>query len=156
VILFGLGRYGGTMGRLLARNGKKVLGVDFNPAAVRRWLKDGLDAVYGDASDPEFIASLPLAACGWAVSTIPEQNTSINHAGGRVVLIQTLRKAGFAGKIAVTSHRDADVEALRRAGADLVLQPFHNAAHQAAELLELKSPPGRDEPSEPEQQRALL
>ena len=154
--LFGLGRYGGTMGRLLARDGKKVMGVDFNPAAVRRWLKDSLDAVYGDASDPEFIASLPLAASGWAVSTVPEQNTSIDHADGRVVLIQTLRKAGFAGKIAVTSHRDAEVEVLRRAGADLVLQPFHNAAHQAVELLNLKSPPTRHEPSEPEDQKALM
>jgi Kef-type K+ transport system membrane component KefB len=154
LILFGLGRYGGTMGRLLALDGKKVLGVDFNPVAVRRWLKDGLDAVYGDASDPGFIASLPLHTSAWAVSTIPEQNTAINHADGRIVLIQTLRKAGFAGKIAVTSHRDSDVDALRAAGADLVLQPFHNAAHQAVELLELKSPP-RQEPLEPEQQKAL-
>ncbi|HEU4475457.1 MAG TPA: NAD-binding protein, partial [Methyloceanibacter sp.] len=141
---------------LLVRDGKKVLGVDFNPIAVRRWLKGGLDAVYGDASDSEFIASLPLHASTWAVSSVPEQNTTIDHADGRIVLIQTLRKAGFGGKIAVTSHRDSDLDTLRGAGADLVLRPFNNAAHQAVELLELKSPPTRREPSEPEQQRELL
>ena len=72
------------------------------------------------------------------------------------MLIQTLRKAGFGGKIAVTSHRDADVDALRAAGASLVLQPFQDAADRAVELLELKSRPPRREPSEPEEQKALI
>lgn len=133
-----------------------MLGVDFNPIAVRRWLRDGLDAIYGDASDPEFISSLPLVSSAWAVSSIPEQNKPIDHADGRIVLIQTLRRAGFKGKIAVTSHRETDGDALKTAGASLVLQPFQDAADRAVELLELKSWPPRHEPSEPEEQKALI
>jgi Kef-type K+ transport system membrane component KefB len=156
VIVFGLGRYGGTMGRLLARDGKRVLGTDFNPVVVRRWLRDGLDAVYGDASDPEFLATLPLSNAAWVVSTIPDQNTGIDHADARIVLIQTLRKSGFKGKIAVTSHRDADIESLRAAGASLVLRPFQDAADRAVELLVLKAPQALEEPSEPEEQKVLI
>lgn len=155
VILFGLGRYGGKMGRLLAQKGRRVLGIDFNPVAVQRWRQDGLDGVYGDASDPEFISRLPLSARAWAVSTIPQQNGLADHADARMVLIQTLRRAGFAGHIAVTSHRGADADPLLEAGATLVLQPYPDAAHRAVELLLSKGRPARPETSEPEDQKEL-
>ena len=46
IILFGIGRYGGTIGRRLIAEGKSVLGVDFSPEAIQRWQKEGLSAVY--------------------------------------------------------------------------------------------------------------
>ncbi len=140
VILFGLGRYGGTMARLLANQDVPVLGVDFNPFVVKRAREQGLDAVFGDASDAEFIASLPLSKVKWVVSSVPEQNTGVDNSDARVVLIQALRESGFTGKIAVTSHREANVEALLDAGAELILMPFRDAAERAVEALLL---PGR-------------
>jgi hypothetical protein len=75
IIIFGLGRYGGTIGRRLIGEGRKVLGVDFSPVAVRRWQKDGLPAMFGDVSDPELIASLPVRNAQWVISAVPDANT---------------------------------------------------------------------------------
>ena len=61
VIVFGLGRFGTAIGMRLHKRGMRVLGVDFSPQAVRRWRELGLDTEFGDATDPEFVAELPLA-----------------------------------------------------------------------------------------------
>lgn len=158
VILFGLGRYGGTMARLLSNEGIGVLGVDFNPFVVKRTREQGFYAVFGDASDAEFVASVPLSKVKWVVSSVPEQNTGVNNTDARVVLIQALRESGFTGKIAVTSHREADVEALHEAGADLILTPFRDAAERAVEALLSPVQPVQqpvNEESRPEEQKEL-
>ncbi len=154
-IVFGLGRYGGAIGRRLVRKGYQVLGVDFSPSAVSRWRLDGMDAIYGDASDPEFIATLPVSPLRWFVSTIREHSGQVNHADARLVLIQTLRERGFLGTIAVTSGHDVDFEAFSAAGADLVLEPFQDAADRAVELLESNERPIRLEVVEPEEQKEM-
>ncbi|MBN9037495.1 MAG: cation:proton antiporter [Rhizobiales bacterium] len=135
VILFGLGRFGTAIGLRLRARGVRVLGVDFNPAAVRRWRGHGLDVEYGDAADPEFIAHLPLDGVKWAVSTVPVHETGLVHGDARVAVAQALRAAGFRGAIAVTSHRGSEAERLKAAGADLVLEPFQDAADQAVDVL---------------------
>ena len=135
VVLFGLGRYGSAIARRLTQQGTVVLGVDFNPAAVRQLREEGLDIAYGDASDPEFVAGLPLAGAGWVVSAIPQHETGVTHEDARLGLIDALQAAGFAGRVAVTAHRLSDAEPLSARGADLILQPFRDAADQAAQLI---------------------
>lgn len=135
VVLLGLGRYGTAIGLRLKRRGIKVLGVDFNPAAVRRGRSLGIDVEYGDASDPEFVQHLPLDNVRWVVSTVPVHEAGLVHDDTRVAIVQALKNAGFKGRVALSSHRDAEVDALMAAGADLVLEPFQDAADQAADLL---------------------
>ena len=142
VLLFGLGRYGSAIARRLKQQGVSVLGVDFNPAVVKQWQTEGLDVAFGDATDPEFVASLPLAGVKWAVSAVPEHETGVTHEDARLGLIDALRAAGFAGRVAVTVHRVSDAERLSDRGADLILQPFRDAADQAAQLIL-----GEDRPS---------
>jgi Kef-type K+ transport system membrane component KefB len=154
-VVLGLGRYGGALGRRLALAGQRVLGVDFSPLAIRRWRQDGLDAVYGDVSDPEFLAILPLAGARWAVSTIRDRGGGVEHADARIVLIQSLRAQGFRGRIAVTATHTADETMLLATGADLVLEPFQDAADRAAELLHSERHPVRLEVVEPEAQKEI-
>ena len=135
VIVFGLGRFGTAIGMRLQKRGVAVLGVDFNPLAVRRWRELGLDCEFGDASDPEFVAELPLVGTHWIVSTIPLHPTGLSHEDTRTTLIQLTRSAGFRGRVAVASHHAADAEELFGAGADIVLEPFQDAADRAVELL---------------------
>lgn len=155
VLMFGLGRFGGAIAQRLRARGLRVLGIDFNPAAVRRWREEGFEALYGDASDPEFIAHLPFADVGWAVSAMPEHKTGVTRDDSRIALIHALRDQNFQGKIAVTSHREEDWERLRTGGADLILQPFQDAADQAADLLAGQRHPPRFEVIEPENQKEL-
>ena len=135
VIIFGLGRFGTAVGLRLKKRGVRVLGVDFNPRAVARWRKLGLDAEFGDATDPEFVIELPLVHADWIVSTVPIHPTGLSHEDARTTLIQLTRSSGFPGQVVVTSHSASDTKALLTAGADMVFEPFQDAADRAVELL---------------------
>ncbi len=129
VIVFGLGRYGGRIAQVLQQRGLTVLGVDFDPEAVRRWSESsGVSAQYGDAEDPEFPASLPLHSARWVISSLPSVETN-------VALLRSLRDRGFTGFVWLTAHGNEDAEVLRHAGADLVLLPFLDAAERAASRI---------------------
>ncbi len=128
VIILGLGRYGRGVSQVLRQRHCNVLGVDFDPETVRTLQRDGFVIRYGDAEDPEFIGSLPLAQVNWVVSTAHERQ--VNRA-----LLQGLKHHGYQGLVAVTAHNHHDAELLRQAGADLVLLPFADAADQAVERM---------------------
>ncbi|NOZ51684.1 MAG: cation:proton antiporter [Gammaproteobacteria bacterium] len=128
VILFGLGRFGSAMARELQQRGYRVLGVDFDPNLVRR--QDGIAYTvrYGDAEDPEFLASLPLEQASMVLSSVRE--TPINLA-----LLHGLAYQGYRGQVAVTAHSTQNAEKLKVAGADHVLMPYADAAAEAVDTL---------------------
>lgn len=103
------------------------LGVDFNPKAVARWKKKGRAAQYGDADDPELPEILPLGA-SCVISTLNDKQ--INMA-----LIKYLKMAGYKGNIAVTSYTGRTAKEFEKAGADLVLLPFVDAAENIPSKL---------------------
>jgi Kef-type K+ transport system membrane component KefB len=128
VILFGLGRFGAEIEQVLRRRGYQVLGVDFDPDLVRRHEEHGYAVRYGDAEDPEFLASLPLGQVSWVMSSVPV--TRIN-----LVLLHSLREQDYNGSIAVTAHTSGDIERLQVAGANLVLIPYSAAAAEAIDKM---------------------
>ena len=129
VVVFGLGRYGGRLMQRLSERGVAVLGVDFDPEAVRLARRHGLDARFGDAEDAEFAATLPLGEARWVISTLPEAD--VNR-----TLIAALRHHGYDGRVALASHDVEDARALKQAGADRVFHPYADAADHAAETLD--------------------
>jgi Trk K+ transport system NAD-binding subunit len=138
VVIFGLGRFGRAIAERLRARGLAVLGVDFDPEAVRAWRRRGFEAVYGDATDPELVATLPLGRARWAISAIPSHAGGLTHEDHRLALISALRGERFGGRIAVTAHGRSERNELLGRGADLVLLPFHDAAERAAELVAVK------------------
>jgi Kef-type K+ transport system membrane component KefB len=133
VILFGLGRYGGSIAGRLAAQKLNILAVDFNPDEVRRWRRHGFDARYGDACDPEFIGALPIEGVRWVIAAMPQHEMGLTHEDARLVLIDGLRRRGYTGRIAVSTHHADEVDPLKKRGADLVLLPFLDAAERAVE-----------------------
>jgi Trk K+ transport system NAD-binding subunit len=129
-----------AIARRLRQHGLKVLGVDFNPEVIRSSNEPDKPVIYGDATDPEFIGSLPLGSARWAIAAVPEHQTGLTHDDPRTALIQALRFQSFGGRIAVAAQHAADVDRLRAAGADLVFLPFQDAADQAVDLM-LKGEP---------------
>lgn len=135
VILFGLGRYGSAIAEHLRADNVRLLAVDFNPDEVRSWRASGYDAVYGDACDQEFIGHLPLKNVKWVVSAMPQHDLGLTNEDPRLVLIDALKREKFAGKIAVSTQKPHEKEALIAKGAHLVFLPFHDAADRAFERM---------------------
>lgn len=119
VIVFGPGRFGTAIGMRLQKRGIRVLGVDFNPLAVRRWRDLGLDTEFGDATDPEFVGELSLSRAAWVVSTVPIHPAGLSHKDTRTTHIQLTRAAGFRGRVVAASHHSKDTEELFGAGVDI-------------------------------------
>ncbi|MGF1649188.1 MAG: cation:proton antiporter [Hyphomicrobiaceae bacterium] len=136
-ILFGLGTYGEAIAKRLQQQGAagELLCVDFNPQAVRQWREQGGDAVYGDVTDPEFVAMLPLANAAVVVSAVADRQRGLTHDDVRLTVISAVRTSGFNGWLAVRSRDPSDRGVLIAAGANVVLEPFEDAADRAVELI---------------------
>ena len=125
-IVFGLGRYGSRLLTQLRAAGIEAIGVDFE--AVRALRRRRLPVRFGDAEDPGFLETLPLAQLRWVVSTLPswEANRALLHA---------LQTAGYAGAVAAAARDAAHGQALKAAGVARILNPFDDAADHAARNL---------------------
>lgn len=139
VILFGLGRYGKAIAEYLHMEKFKILAIDFNPEEIKLWHKLGFDAIYGDVSDQDLVATLPLNNVEWVICALPQHDLGLTHEDPRLTLIDGLRRQQFKGKVAVATHHTYDVEALKIKGADMVLCPFVDAAESAvARIMEVR------------------
>ena len=128
VIVFGLGRFGVAVARGLVDRGLSVLAVDSDPDRLRRHQDEGFELRYGDAEDPEFVASLPLDAVQCVVST--PRDPRINR-----VVLHAVRRARDGARVVLAADTQAEAAALRERGADLVLVPYAEAAHEAADRI---------------------
>ena len=135
VIIFGLGRLGTAIALQLKSKGISVLGIDFNPTAIKQWQTLGLEAAYGDVTDAEFVNELPLNNTKWVVSSIPQHHTGLTLEDTRKTIIQTIRATGFNGKLGIVSQNKQETEEFKILGVDLVLEPFQDASQRAVELL---------------------
>jgi len=128
IVLFGLGRFGSAIARELQQRGHRVLGVDFDPELLHRQEAHDYTVRFGDAEDPEFLATLPLAQVNWVLSSVREK--SINLA-----LLHGLHNFAYQGRVAVTAHGARDARQLQEAGADRVLIPYADAAAETVDKL---------------------
>ncbi|MDQ3192262.1 MAG: cation:proton antiporter [Bacteroidota bacterium] len=128
VIIFGLGRYGKNIAKSLDRQNYKILGVDFDPKLVSLWQNKGKLAQYADVEDPEITTILPLEKAKFVISTISDVTINLS-------LLKYLKEANFKGKIALTVHHNRDAERLNKAGADIILFPFVDAASHIIKKL---------------------
>lgn len=134
-VIFGLGRYGCRIGQGLKERGFRVLGIDFDPEALENWRRLGLEAVYGDATDPDFVAHLDLAKVRAVVSAVPRERGSLTEADPQLALLHGLQSANYRGKVFLSVQRMAEADDLLRQGASVILRPFDDAAAYAVRQL---------------------
>jgi len=136
VIVFGHGRFGRRLIEEFATLGHSVLVIDWDPYAEMSLdnaaMADRVSLMYGDASNTDFPASLPLRSAKWIVSTIAD--VEVNK-----VLAVSLRRHGATAPIAVTVHNEAAASQFSREidekVINLVLEPFDDAADDAIAAL---------------------
>jgi Kef-type K+ transport system membrane component KefB len=134
-IVFGLGRYGRNIGAALRDRGYRVLGIDFDPDALAQWSRLGMDGRFGDATDPEFPAHLPLSGVRAVISAVSRRRGPLTEADAHLALLHGLAGSRFEGKVAVAVNHTSEGDIYRKQGAHLVLVPYEDAAGMAVERL---------------------
>ncbi|HNT56660.1 MAG TPA: cation:proton antiporter [Syntrophales bacterium] len=128
VILAGLGTYGGAIAEQLQRRRMTIVGVDFDPSALKTWCARGVFVLYGDVADPEIHEQLPLGRARWVVNAIRSKDLNLS-------LLDHLKRAGYEGRIALTAADGKEADLFKKAGAHVVFRPHVDAAEQAADAL---------------------
>lgn len=135
VILFGLSGLGAALAERMLQNDVRVLAVDNDPAAVRDWQARGVDAVYGDVTDPEYLAGLPLAEAPWVISTLQHYGPYLNTSDPRQTLLKVLDLEKYEGKVAVAIYDPSEEDAVKEGGADVMIDPYGLTAKDLVEQV---------------------
>jgi Kef-type K+ transport system membrane component KefB/Trk K+ transport system NAD-binding subunit len=131
IILFGHNRIGYDFIAAFTKLKKKFLVIDFDPNQIKDLTARRIPCCFGDADDVEFLSELNLKKIKMAVSTIPEEKTSL-------LLISQIRAVNKSAVIIVIAHSIAHAETLYTAGATYVILPhFLGGAHTAAMIEKL-------------------
>lgn len=120
-IIMGAGRFGTAIVKGLRKRGAQLLVVDYSPEALRQIAKHGVDTLYGDASDPELVAALPLHEASALICAVPEHGTNL-------IVLEVVRDLGFSGAVYLTALDERSAHALEAEQDPVVLRPFKAAA----------------------------
>jgi Kef-type K+ transport system membrane component KefB len=143
-ILLGYNRIGFSIIRAFSKITKSVLVVDYNPKIVEQLKESGVDAIYGDVDNSEFLEDLGICEAKVVVSTIPEKETNL--------LIMDVFKRNKRQPIAIlTARQIRDAFDLYRSGADYVILPHFLGGEYASRLIEK----AKDDRSAYEKEKAL-
>jgi voltage-gated potassium channel Kch len=103
----------------------------------------GIEAVCGNAADPELLKAANLAGARWFVSAIPNPFENGN-------LLERARALNSGLEIIARAHSDEEVDYLQKHGADLIIMGEREIARGMAEHIQKQldgGEPARDGPS---------
>lgn len=127
-ILFGYQRVGEDFIESFERLGLNYVVVDFNPESIEELKQKNVPHIFGDASDPEFLAELHLSHLKYVVSTIPD--IQVNK-----YLVEKIREKNTrAIVLSIAQNRD-ESWLLYNAGATYVILPHYLGAQYAARII---------------------
>lgn len=129
VILFGCNRVGYDFIRIFKKLGKAFLAVDFDPDVIKNLSKSGVNCIYGDAEDSDFLEELPLEKSKLIVSTIPD--FEINS-----FMLHKIREKSEEIIVILLSYDIEEAVKLYELGATYVVLPHFIGGEYAASLAE--------------------
>ncbi|MBD3210478.1 sodium:proton exchanger [Candidatus Micrarchaeota archaeon] len=128
-ILLGYNRIGFSIIRAFSKISKRFVVVDYNPGVVKELQNEGIEAVYGDVDNSEFLADLDIHKSSVIVSTIPEKETN------RLIL-EVLDRNNARPIVILTARQLEDALELYDAGATYVILPHFLGGEFAAQLIQ--------------------
>ena len=127
-IVIGAGRLGSSVVRGMQDKGGRLLVVDQDPRALKGAKGEGVETLFGDISDPEFAASLPLNETDAVICSVHDRSTNL-------VLLETLTRFNFDGRICLTAMDDATAKMLSDNPNVTVIRPLKMAANRIVDAL---------------------
>ncbi len=128
IILFGYHRMGYKVLSALQKMKLPFVIVDHNPNVILALSKWGVNSIYGDAGDKEFLSQLEWSKVKLVISTIPDSESNIAI---REYLKEIKSKAAF---VATAEQPRVALELYDR-GADYVLIPHHLGGDYAFHII---------------------
>jgi CPA2 family monovalent cation:H+ antiporter-2 len=125
-VVVGYGPTGRTVARLLQENGIYPTVVELNVDTVRHLRSHGIDAVYGDAGQPETLTAARVSDAGSLILTSAGME-------GTAEAIRVARTLNPKVRVLARAGYLRELDALRRAGADSV---FSGESEVALALIE--------------------
>ncbi len=129
IILFGYNRIGFSLLKAFNKLKKPYLVVDFNPETIKMLKERGIQCVYGDADDIEFLEEIRVSKAEIIISTIPDQETNI-------LIIEKVRATNKKAVIIVTAQQIEEALENYKKGADYVILPHFLGGKYAASIIE--------------------
>jgi len=108
--------------------GGRLLVVDQDPRALRAVRGEGVETLFGDISDPDFAASLPLNEADAVICTVHERSTNL-------VLLETLNRFEYEGHICLTAMDEPTAKMLAENENVRVIKPLKMAANRIVDAL---------------------
>jgi Kef-type K+ transport system membrane component KefB len=127
-LLFGYDRVGSMFVDAFEKLEQKYLVIDVNPESIQKLQQLNIPALYGDASDVEFLEDLNLQNIKIAITTIPDFNTNL-------LLIDQIRKVNKKAIVITISHNPREAKELYLKGATYVVMPHYLGAKYAAHMI---------------------
>ena len=128
VILFGYHRIGYKLLNALKETKLSFAVVDHNPNVILSLGKDGINCIYGDASDKGFLSELELENVRLAISTVPDENTNLS-------IKERLNETGSKAIFIATAEQPRRAFELYEKGVDYVIVPHHLGGEYASEMI---------------------
>ena len=128
VILFGYHRIGYKLLNALKETKLSFAVVDHNPNVILSLGKDGINCIYGDASDKGFLSELELENVRLAISTVPDENTNLS-------IRERLNETGSKAIFIATAEQPRRAFELYEKGVDYVIVPHHLGGEYASEMI---------------------
>ena len=132
VVLIGHGRVGSFISVVLERSVTPLFVIEDNDEVVKGVKVRGIEAVSGNAADPEVIRVANLSAARCLLVAIPDA-----FEGGQVV--EQARAINPLLPIIARAHSQAEIEHLKRHGATIVVMGEHEIAKAMLEEIALPS-----------------
>ena len=139
-ILVGYGRVGNLIGNDLKQKKLPFLVIEASDGTVSKLRESGIEALTGNAAQPEILKAAALTKSRNVVVAIPEA-----FEAGQIV--QQARAANASIRIIARAHSDAEVEHLQGLGADTVIMGEREIARGMIEELERRFPDAADKDS---------
>ena len=133
IVLVGHGRVGGAVAPVLAAAKRPMLVIENDSDETGKLKAHGIEAIAGNAADPEVIAAANLTAARCLLVAVPDA-----FEGGQIV--EQARRINPQLRILARSHSQAETEHLMRHGATLVIMGEHEIAK--AMLADIERQPG--------------
>ena len=154
VVLIGHGRVGSFISRVLRQRSTPLFVIEDDDDMVADLKAEGVEALSGNAADPEILQAANLGAARCLLVAIPDA-----FEGGQVV--QQARAINAALPIIARAHSEAEIEHLLKHGASLVVMGEHEIAKAmidniASTVIPAKANQNTAAPAALRQWRALL